>query len=225
MNFANLRQYERVTHYTNMDGVLLYLANNLPVKPFCVEFGCNADGVGNTSCLRWNRLLLDGTNNNSTLNMHSHYLTPDNIVDVFKLYEVPEEFGYLSVDCDTSDIWLCDSVLDYYLPTFFSCEYNPNFAPTMTVSWPRNSKAGWEGDSVFGSSLLAIIEMAGKHGYQPVYVGNYPQSAHDVIFVRKELVDYTDGGGKYAVQKLHRRASDERIKLYETSQDIKDFLQ
>lgn len=164
---------------------------------YCVEFGYDSDkidgGAGpNTLQLiknNWDYLLIDGKYNNPSINLYKHILTTDNICEIFEKYKVPKEPGYISIDVDSTDIWLCDKILEKYDPSFFSIEFNPNFPINYAIAFPNDGNV-WEKDRCFGSSLKAIKLMVDKHQkYELVYAGNYKTSKHhDAFFIRKDLI-------------------------------------
>jgi hypothetical protein len=85
------------------------------IPPFCVEFGFNSgsftEGTGtNVANLvlnkNWNCLLLDGDNENADINLHKHLLTSGNISEIFRAYNAPKVPEYISIDVDSTDLWL-----------------------------------------------------------------------------------------------------------------------
>jgi hypothetical protein len=78
------------------DALLTYIFENIPpqnIEPYCVEFGFDGKtfqegGGSNVAQLvlekGWRCLLLDGGHSNPEINLHQHFLTPDNIVEIFK---------------------------------------------------------------------------------------------------------------------------------------------
>jgi hypothetical protein len=85
--------------------------------PFYVEVGYNrpylTDG-SNTLYLHekgWSGLLIDGEHSNHSINLHAHFVTPDNIEDIFDQHNVPLEPDYVSIDIDSIDVWVARSLL------------------------------------------------------------------------------------------------------------------
>lgn len=180
------------------DGVIEYIIKHIPIKhKFCVEFGFNStnwdDCLPNTKHLvmnyQWDYLLLDGSCENKVINLHKHFITSENICDLFDRYDVPKEPGFISIDLDTTDIWIADKLLENYHPSFFSIEFNPNFPIDVAMAFPNNSNELWHSDRVMGSSLHSIYLMAKNHDYVLVYAGNYKTSKHhDAFFIKSDLI-------------------------------------
>lgn len=163
---------------------------------FCVEFGFNSKsltvGTGsNTARLildeGWDYVLFDGEFENKEINLHKEFLTPENICEIFHKYNVPTELDYLSIDVDSMDLWLLDSVLKEYSPRLVSVEYNANFSIDEAITFPNDTNEHWEGDKGYGASLKALKLAADKHKYHLINL-----ACHDSFFIRDDLKDYFD---------------------------------
>jgi hypothetical protein len=186
------------------DGIIEYILQNIEIKnKYCIEFGYNSNNLNegsgpNTTNLllnhNWEGLLLDGNNNNEKINLHKHFLTEDNICDIFEKYNVPLEPGYISIDVDSTDLWLTNSILQKYKPLFYSVEFNPNFPIEYAITFPKNNDKGWTGDKIFGASLKALNIVAINNQYTLVYAGCLKTSFHhDAFFVRNDLIKNCQG--------------------------------
>ncbi|NJL31158.1 MAG: hypothetical protein HC898_05740 [Phycisphaerales bacterium] len=101
--------------------------------PFCVEFGFNSPSLLGGSGAnvahfivdkKWDSLLLDGDNEDPKINLYQHFLTPSNICELFARYNVPKEPEYVSIDVDSTDLWLFEALVKQYKAMVFSVEYN-----------------------------------------------------------------------------------------------------
>lgn len=189
------KNLKKIHSQSNQDGIIQHIITHITIEnKFCVEFGYNSDklegGTGaNTTYLiknnNWDYLLLDGDYENKLINLHAHYLTKDNICDIFEKYKVPKNLGYLSIDVDSIDLWLLDAILSGgYRPSFFSTEYNQHFPLHCVITCSPDYK--WEGDRVYGASLKAFIIVATKHNYTLVYAGKHGNC--DAFFIRNDLI-------------------------------------
>ena len=183
------------TSQGNQDGIIQYIIKNIEISNnFCVEFGCNTSDHkqlgSNTAYLinnnKWNSLLLDGDNENININLHRHKLTEQNICSIFELYNVPIDFGYLSIDVDSIDLWLLRSILTKYRPSFFSVEYNQNIPIDYAITSPPDST--WNGDKLYGASLKCFYLLANLNNYSLVYAGNSKNGDYDAFFIRNDLI-------------------------------------
>lgn len=167
--------------------------------PFCVEFGFNtttlkAGSGANTAQLivdeKWDSLLLDGGNENPAINLHKHMLTSSNICDIFRKYNVPSEPEYVSIDVDSTDLWLFDAVAEEYKAMLFTVEYNSHFPLEKAITFPNDPDERYMLGRGYGASLKAMTMVAEKHGYSLLWV----VPPLDAFFIRNDLVD--DGTGE-----------------------------
>jgi|GEM_PF-755619 hypothetical protein len=168
-------------------------------RPYCIEFGFNSEsltaGTGaNVGRLvlenKWDCLLLDGDNENPEINLHKHFLTSVNVSDIFREHRVPEEPEYISIDVDTTDLWLFEAVVRDYKAMLFSAEYNANYPLSAAITFPNDFNERWEKDRGYGASLKALKMVAEKHGYSLLWV----VPCFDAFFIRNDLID--DGTGQ-----------------------------
>ncbi len=181
------------------DGVIDFISQQIDISNnYCIEFGYDAtnwdDCLPNTKYLvherKWDYLLMDGNCHNPDINLYQHFITSENICELFEKYDVPKEPGYISIDLDSTDIWVTDALLKNYSPSFFSVELNPNFPIDAAMAFPNDKDEFWHNDRVMGSSLKALSMMAQNHGYSLVYAGCYSTAKHhDAFFVRDDLIE------------------------------------
>ena len=94
---SKIYQYEKkIYSQGKQDGVIEYIIQNIKINnKFCVEFGYDSvsltEGGGgpNTTNLilnhKWDYLLLDGSNENVDIKLYRHFLTKDNICEIFEI--------------------------------------------------------------------------------------------------------------------------------------------
>lgn len=184
---------KKVYSQGNQDGIIEYIFENIgTTNKFCVEFGFNSDtltgGTGaNTARLvvedKWKCLLLDGSHENISINLHKEFLTFENIGNIFKKYLVPLAPDYISIDVDSIDLWLMKSLLiTGYRPRLFSVEYNSNFP--LEYSYTANKETRYIKDMVYGASLLALNKVAEQFDYTLIA----GVRTLDLFFLRNDLL-------------------------------------
>lgn len=142
----------------------------------------------------WDYLLLDGSYENLNINLHKHFLTSDNICEIFKFYNVPNEPEYISVDIDSTDLWVFKAILSKYRPMVVSVEYNAHFpihrAITMhnKTNITTNRKVRRYKKRLYGASLMALNMVGCEFGYSLVYV----VKGLDAFFIRNDLIKDCD---------------------------------
>ena len=84
-------------------------------KKFFVEFGVEDGFECNTRILRekykWDGLQMDGSHFNDSINLRKEWITKENIIDLFKKYNVPKNINLLSVDIDYNDFYCLKEIL------------------------------------------------------------------------------------------------------------------
>ena len=135
------------------DGILDEIIRRVECKnKFYVEFGAG-DGttISNTANLRinhnWFGLLLEGNKSLlesvdcSSINLHHEMVYSDNINDLFNKYEVPKEFGLLSIDIDGDDAYILDAIdFKKYSPDIIIAEFNPGLPNNYGIKIKEQGK-------------------------------------------------------------------------------------
>jgi hypothetical protein len=162
--------------------------------PFCVEFGFNAQSLTGGSGANvanlvinkgWKSLLLDGTCANSVINLHKYFLTSSNICEIFIKHDVPKCPEYISIDVDSTDLWLFKALLEGgYRAMVYSVEYNSSYPLEVSITNPNDPNERWVGDRAHGASLKALTTVANEHDYSLLWV----VVGLDAFFIRNDLV-------------------------------------
>ena len=133
----------------------------------------------------WDYLLLDGGFENLSINLHKHFLTSENICKIFSEYKVPKIPEYISIDVDSTDLWLFEAVLKKYRAMLFSVEYNSHFPLNKAITFPNDKNQYWDHNRAYGASLKALNLVAQNNGYSLLWV----VSGFDAFFIRNDLID------------------------------------
>ena len=188
------KKQEKVTSQFGQDGIIKEIFANIgTTNKFCVEFGHNGTTLESSNVGRlvnedgWTALLMDGGYENPEINLHKEFITSGNIVELFDKYSVPLEPDYVSVDIDSCDLWVMKKIMQSkYKPRVVSCEYNPVFFLTDSVTIPDDPTFRWnEKDCVVGASLAAINKASRESGYKLVACV-WPC---DAFMIREDLID------------------------------------
>jgi hypothetical protein len=172
---------EKIFSQNGEDGITMKLIeviyegdNN---NKFYVEFGVQ-DGVEcNTRILRekynWNGLQMDGSNENDTINLKKEFITKENVVELFRKYNVPEHINLLSVDIDFNDFYCLNEILKNYQCDIIICEYNSTHLPNEDKIIIYAERGMWDGSNYFGASLLSLDKLGKKYNYSLVYCNKH----------------------------------------------------
>ena len=194
-------------HINHVRGIVIYSQNNedgaLLQTLHCMgghgtreyfEFGSENGNEVNTRVLRelygWHGHLLDGSSENSQINLHKEYFTPSNIVELMDKYGASRELDVLSVDCDIDDFYVTREILrGGYRPRIIINEFNINFGYEWAVAVkPKpvgresSPESMWTGDCYYGASAKAFLSLLRGFGYAPVFANTV-----NLIFVRVDV--------------------------------------
>jgi hypothetical protein len=156
---------------------------------YFVEFGSDGTdkGMGNSASLRplgFDGLLIDaGNRDGSKYKVYQHFITAENINELFIQYNIPEVFDFLSIDIDGNDFYVWEILDAKYRPRVLSIESNAHCDKNAEVVQPYNANYRWYGETAVGASAKSI--------YNLCRTKNYAYVAHcgvDGIFIDEEVI-------------------------------------
>ena len=150
---------------------LIYNGDNN--NKFYVEFGVENGDQCNTRILRenynWKGLQIDGSNENNSINLRKEFIMKENVVELFKKYNVPQNINLLCVDIDYNDFYCLKEILANYKCDIIICEYNGTHLANEDKIIIYDKNAMWDGTNYFGLSLLSLDKLGKKYNYSIVY--------------------------------------------------------
>lgn len=200
---ANLNRFEHsVFSQCGEDGIIEEIFKRIGhTNRYFVEFGAG-NGLQNcTASLllqNWFGLWIESEPNNvqsitskfnslilrHSLTFRQHFVTAENIENIFSDADVPEEFDMLSIDIDGNDYWIWNAITNFH-PRVIVCEYNGRFGPGIQWVMKYNPEHIWSGTSYYGASLKSLELLGKKKGYTLV---GCSLSGVNAFFVRQDLV-------------------------------------
>jgi hypothetical protein len=156
---------------------------------YFVEFGSEGTdtGQGNSASLRplgFEGLLMDaGDRSHNKYKVYQHFITAENINELFIKYQVPEVFDFLSIDIDGNDFYVWQRLDSKYRPRVLSIESNPSFPKNIDVVPLYDPAYCWRGENTVGSSAKAIYNLCRHKKYS--YVAH---CGVDGIFIADEVI-------------------------------------
>ena len=95
----------------------------------------------------WSGLLMDGGHTNASINLHREIITSANVVELFGKHAVPYEPDYVSIDIDSTDLWILRAVLaSAYRPRVLTVEYNCVYGALPIAGTHPDEDMPWKGD-------------------------------------------------------------------------------
>ncbi|CAD5935588.1 tetratricopeptide repeat protein [Planktothrix agardhii] len=187
----DLSQYERKVFSQNgEDGVIKKIFEVIKTtNKYYVEFGVENANECNTRNLRencgWSGLLMDGGYENKEIGLYQEFITAENINELFKKYNVPQEFDLLSIDIDYNDFYIWKSLDEIYQPRVVIIEYNASHLPTEDKVVKYDANAVWDETNYFGASIRALYNLGKLKGYSLIYANN---QGVNLFFVKSSIL-------------------------------------
>ena len=193
-NIIDLSLYEnKIFSQNGEDGIivklidLIYKGDNNP--KFYVEFGVENGDECNTRILRenykWKGLQMDGSNENDNINLRKEFIMKENVVDLFKKYNVPQNINLLCVDIDYNDFYCLKEILKNYTCDIIICEYNSTHLSHEDKIIIYDKNAMWDGTNYFGVSLLSLVKLGEKYNYSLVYCN---KNGVNCFFIHNDII-------------------------------------
>ncbi len=184
---------------TDEDGLTIEIIGRVSTssRPTFLELGVG-DGLENNSLillsLGWEGSWYGGEklafdhNQSQRLKFKMQWIDKDNIIDIYQeslSYNRTSQHEIISIDLDGNDLDITEKLLKFGAkPNLFICEYNGILPPQSNWKMEYNGEHRWEGDSYFGASLGAFVELFKSHGY--FLCACNPQTGSNAFFVRSE---------------------------------------
>jgi len=149
-------------------------------------------------------------------------VTPNNVVDLLKSFEVPNDFDVLNLDIDSYDLEIITSILDSkFRPKIISMEINEKIPPGIffTVNFDENHY--WQGDHFYGCSIDAASEVIKSFDYILWQVEN-----NNAFFISKEvaLENFKDETASAAYIKGYKKNAN-REEIFPWNADVDHWLE
>eukprot|EP00406_Dinophysis_acuminata_P001846 CAMPEP_0179213008 /NCGR_PEP_ID=MMETSP0797-20121207/1432_1 /TAXON_ID=47934 /ORGANISM="Dinophysis acuminata, Strain DAEP01" /LENGTH=281 /DNA_ID=CAMNT_0020918703 /DNA_START=269 /DNA_END=1114 /DNA_ORIENTATION=- len=231
LQFQGMKVYSQ----NEEDGMLVYIFQNIGISDkFYVEFGTQNGDERNTRFLQercgWHGLLFDGGFSNTAINLTKAFLTPTSIGPLFETHRVPHDFDLMSIDIDSTDLWIWRNLAltHGYKPRVVVIEFNRNYAIDEYWTFPNDPNVHWASaslkdkfgdapaDCLMGASLAALDLLSKQIGY--TLVGT-DRAATNAFFLRDDVLTQSGATAPpLAVlhpppQPLHQPCSSDRMKL------------
>lgn len=176
---------KKVYSQTGEEGILEHIFNFIgTTNKYLVDFGAG-DGfnLSNSQLLLeqgWEGLRMDGVGYGDVL---TEFITAENILGLFKKYEVPQTFDLLSIDIDGNDYWVLKEILKEYKPIVILAEFNGCLPVGVSQTIKYNPTHVHQADDYYGASFEAFKRLCKD------YVVVYNQHNLNMFMIHKEVFD------------------------------------
>ncbi len=185
------------------DGIIEEIFKRItPKSRYFVEIGVGDGLENNTTSLLWQNwrgCWIDGDDGHAkeiertfrnqiadgTLSFKKALVTAENVEQVLRGQDVPQEFDLLSIDIDRNTYWVWKA-LGHFRPRVVVIEYNATLRPPIRWAVDYRPELTWNLSHYFGASLQTIADLGQEFGYSLVGCNLVGINA---FFVRNDLCD------------------------------------
>lgn len=167
--------------FCDEESIMLRLINQVgDIERSYVDIGAS-DGIqmSNTlhlAKLNWNGLCFEYNSNKfaklanfyqnySMVNLCRTKVTPLNVCAFFKAYSVNNNFGILSIDIDSYDYFILETLLSSYHPGIICAEINEKIPPPLEFSVLFDQSCVWDGSHFYGMSICQLEKLCKRFNY------------------------------------------------------------
>jgi hypothetical protein len=105
-------------------------------------------------------------NVSKTFDIHIGYITPTNVLDIFRHFNVPIELDVLKIDIDGYDLEVLRQILKLYKPKIIIAEINEKIPPPILFEVKYKENYEWDYSHCFGFSIASGQKVLAKFGYK-----------------------------------------------------------
>ena len=138
-------------------------------------------------------------------------VTPNNIVDLLKSFEVPKDFEVLNLDIDSYDLYVIKSMLiGGFKPRVITMEINEKIPSGVYFTVDFDENHYWQTDHFYGCSIDAASEVVKEFGYI-LWKVEY----NNAFFIKNEVASlyFEDQAAEQAYTKGYKIRADRRAKF------------
>jgi hypothetical protein len=117
----------------------------------------------------------------SNISKHKGFITPENVLNIFETYNVPQSPDIFKIDIDGYDLSVIRKVLEKYSPKIIVCEINEKIPPPIYFETKYTPDFMGDSSHFYGFSLQAAYDVLAPLDYVLVKI----QDFNNLICVHK----------------------------------------
>jgi hypothetical protein len=117
--------------------------------------------------------------------IYNNYINPENVIEVFKYFNVPESPDILKIDIDGYDLSVIREILKVYKPKVIICEINEKIPPPVVFEVKYKRDYAWDFSHHFGFSLAAGDKVMAENSYKIVTFCDL----NNIMCINRDLCD------------------------------------
>lgn len=168
-----------------LEKLLEDLSNENTIKTIYVDIGAgNGSTMSNTARLAkngWTGLDLEASSQSEEefakiymdyplVKFHLDKVTPLNVNQLLQAYNIPKDFGVLSLDIDGYDYFVLQNLLQEYRPRIIITEINEKIPPPLEFTVLFDETYSWERNHFYGQSICKLKKLCDAYNYAIVHL-------------------------------------------------------
>jgi hypothetical protein len=137
----------------------------------------------NGLCIEGNTIKSNELKKKTKFNIYNGYITPNNILSIFKQYNVPIYIDILKIDIDGFDLEIIRKILTIYKPKIIIAEINEKIPPPIKFEVLYKEDYNWDESHFFGFSIASGEKVMSDNNYKILSI----YDINNIICVNSEL--------------------------------------
>ena len=136
----------------------------------------------------------------NTFSICDQYINPENIVEVFRSFNVPESPDFLKIDIDGYDLEVIREILKVYKPKVIICEINEKIPPPVLFEVMYKKDYAWDFSHHFGFSIASGEKVMTENNYKIVSI----YELNNIICINRDLCETLNLDYKSDIMTLYK---------------------
>ncbi len=145
-------------------------------------------------------------------------IAPANVCGFLQAYGIPLHFGVLSLDIDSYDYFVLDSLLGTYRPAIVIAEINEKIPPPLEFTVLYDEAYSWDESHFFGMSISQVEKLCVAHEYRIVQL-----EYNNVFLIDGNLYPHPGMSAREAYERGYRQKADRKAK-FPWNRDVEALL-
>jgi hypothetical protein len=117
-------------------------------------------------CIEGDEKKVDILKTRTHFDIYNGYITPLNVINIFKEYNVPYDIDVLKIDIDGYDLEVLRTILKVYNPKIIIAEINEKIPPPICFEVKYKEDYSWDFSHCFGFSIQSGAKVMNNYKYK-----------------------------------------------------------
>ena len=156
---------------------------------------------------KYQGLCIEGNKNNADIlktkthfNIYNDYINPNNIISIFKNFNVPIDIDVLKIDIDGFDLDVLRKILQEYKPKIIIAEINEKIPPPILFEVKYKDNYEWDYSHCFGFSIKSGEDIMNNFGYKIIEI----YELNNILCINEDLCNILEIDKLNNVEELYK---------------------